>query len=159
VSIPVPSPVQLRVTLSETWSVADPAAWSEQVEFAHLAGIADRADAISHVSRPDLLASLFEPVGQPDQPFAVVIATLAAWSYPRHAVPMIPPGALDGHVLTGIEISPGVRADFYARTFVVSSDETDTTAFLTFSTPNLPLHEAMDAAFESIADTAVLERA
>jgi hypothetical protein len=151
--------VQLHVQLSDSWVVADPAEWETRTEYAHVLGIGGRDDTITHTVRPDLVASLLRPVGTEDELVAVVMASLVAWTYSSDEPPALPPGALDGRVLTGIEVSPGISADFYVRTVVLESPETATTAFLTFSTPNLPLIAAMDAAFQSIADTAYLDLA
>jgi hypothetical protein len=148
---------RLHLQLPESWVVMDPAAWDHTEEIARTAGLAASPAGVTDVSRPDLVATFFNPVTLSGVPIEIVIASLVAWSYASDSLPADAAALDGGTVLRGIETSPGVRADYYVLTLPVVSQDGAVTSLLTFSTPNLPLTKPMDEAFRSIWATASVD--
>jgi hypothetical protein len=147
---------QLHLQLPQPWIVADPAEATGRYELARAAKLAVGPGAnVTQPSHPDLVATFFREVTLSGEPLEIVIATLVAWTYSSKSLPTegLPSG---GSVLRDVEMTPGIKADFYVLTLPVVSRDGAVTTLLTFSTPNLPLAEPMDEAFRSIWSTAYL---
>jgi hypothetical protein len=146
---------RLYLQLPESWVVSNPREWEHRQEIARAIGLATNStDPDAARSRPDLVATFFEPVTLSAEPVEIVIASLVVWSYASESLPTVAGEQHHGRVLRGIETSPGIPADFYVLTLPVLSRDGAVMTLLTFSTPNLPFTQPMDEAFRSIWSTA-----
>jgi hypothetical protein len=148
--------LRLRVTLPQRWNVVQDATWEHASR--HDAGpgtiVAAAGSEIGSAGKPHLVASLLLPVADAnDELSAVITASLVIECFALTELPSAEAWPPDGHVDRGIEVAPGIAADFYRLTVPVYDAKAGSGAVATFTTPNLPLVPELVPGFRSIAAT------
>lgn len=147
----------LRVNLPQTWRVTPPGeAVSEQVSGV-LAPLMRRAldPAMGDPDKPDLTAATFEVLNDDAGEFLGIVLAGMAGRVRREGESLVV--APDSSViLRDVEIAAGKSADFYVLSLSRAVGPDRNLVDLTFSTPNLPWIEPLDALFRQIASTVSL---
>jgi len=148
--------LELDVDLPRLWRVVEDAAWERDgVDVADVPMFDALRDGLHRVGKPHLVATLFAPLLADDGAVSEVItASLVVECFSERDMPGAgAPWPTAAEIVRGVEIAPGIAADVSRLTIPVYDDELRVGAVATFTTPNLPLAEAMEPGFRAIADS------